>query len=315
MADQTLKAMPSFNVTKSISIQASPEKVYAIISDYQHWPKWSPWLITEPDVKVEVKTGGKEYNWQGKRTGSGEMKMIKENPSQRLDMIIHFLKPWKSTAPVWFELKQQGQATEVTWGMTGSLPFFMFFMTKMMTAYIGMDYERGLLMLKDYVETGSVPSKLDFKGINQYAGNKYIGIKTMCTKNALSDKMADDFGKLSAWAAKNASLVAGPGFSIYHTWDMVKGKVVYTAAFPVKETPDQLPEGFISGSIPLMKVNTIAHIGPYKHLGNAWTTHYMMQRAKEYKYRKGIDPFEVYLNMPGQVPNDQLVTEIHFPVA
>jgi len=66
--------------------------------------------------------------------------------------------------------------------------------------------------------------------------------------------------------------------------------------------------------VPAMKVNTIAHIGAYKHLGNAWTTQYMMQRGKEYKYRKGIDPFEVYLNMPGQVPEEQLVTEIHFPV-
>jgi effector-binding domain-containing protein len=41
----------------------------------------------------------------------------------------------------------------------------------------------------------------------------------------------------------------------------------------------------------------------------------MMQRGKEFKHRKGIDPFEVYMNMPGQVSDEQLVTEIHFPVA
>lgn len=307
--------MPSFTINKTITIQASPEKVYSIISDYHHWPAWSPWLITEPEVKVDVKTGGKEYSWQGKRTGSGEMKVMKENAPQRLDMVVHFLKPWKSTSPVWFELKQQGQATEVTWGMTGSLPFFMFFMTKMMTAYIGMDYERGLLMLKDYVETGSVPSKLTFKGTQPYAGCNYVGIKTTCTMDTLSGKMTDDFGKLSAWAAQHPDQMAGPGFSIYHTWDVVKSKVVYTSAFPVKEIPAKLPEGFITGSIPTMRVNTIAHTGSYHHLGNAWTTQYMMQRGKEYKYRKGIDPFEVYMNMPGQVPNEQLVTEIHFPVA
>jgi predicted transcriptional regulator YdeE/uncharacterized protein YndB with AHSA1/START domain len=307
--------MPSFTITKSITIDATPEKIYSIISDYHHWPAWSPWLITEPGVNVEVKTDGKQYSWQGKRTGSGEMKMIKENAPQRMDMVVNFLKPWKSTSPVWFELKQQGQATEVTWGMTGSLPFFMFFMTKTMTAYLRMDYERGLRMLKDYVETGAVPSKLDFKGIKEYAGNKYIGIKTTCTMDTLSTKMADDFGKLSAWAAQNSGQIAGLGFSIYHTCDVEKGKVVYTSAFPVKEIPGQLPAGFISGSIPAIKVNTIAHIGAYQHLGNAWTTQYMMQRGKEYKSRKGIDPFEVYVSMPGQVPNDQLVTEVHFPVA
>lgn len=307
--------MPQFTVSKTITIQAPPEKVYTIISDYHHWPAWSPWLITEPGVNIVVKPDGKEYTWQGKRTGSGEMKVLKEAAPLRLDMQVQFLKPWKSTSPVWFDLKPSGQGTEVTWGMTGSLPFFMFFMTKMMTAYLGMDYQRGLLMLKDYIETGSVPSKLTFKGIQPYAGCQYIGIKTMCTMDALAEKMAADFDQLSAWAKEHANDMAGPGFSIYHTWDVVKDKVVYTAAFPVKQVPAPLQAGFISGSIPAMKVNTIAHTGTYAHLGNAWTTQYMMQRGKEYKYRKGIDPFEVYTNMPDQVPNDQLVTEIHFPVA
>lgn len=307
--------MPAFNVIKTITIQASPEKVYAIISDYHHWPVWSPWLITEPGVQVVVKPDGKEYSWQGKRTGSGEMKVTKENPSHRLDMEVHFLKPWKSTSPVWFELKPVGAATEVTWGMKGSLPFFMFFMTKMMTAYIGMDYQRGLLMLKDYVETGVVPSKLNFKGIQPFSGNRYVGIKTSCTMETVGSKMSDDFTTLSNWAAKNANLLAGKSFSIYHTWDVVKDKVMYTAALPVTEIPTALPEGFISGAIPAMKVNTIEHLGSYPHLGNAWTTQYMMQRNKEYKYRKGIDPFEVYVNMPGEVAPEQLITEIHFPVA
>lgn len=306
--------MPTFHVAKTIRIQAPPEKVYSIIRDFHHWPAWSPWLITEPGVKVEIKTGGKEYNWEGKRTGSGDMKVLKEKAPQRLDMIVRFLKPWKSTSPVWFELKQQGQATDVTWHMDGSLPFFLFFMTKMMTAYLGMDYQRGLLMLKDYVETGAVPSQLKFDGIRSYAGCTYVGIKAECSMETVGQKMADDFGRLSTWVSDNSKYLAGPGFSIYHTWDVVKNRVVYTAAFPVKEVPKDLPAGFINGSIPAMKVNTIVHTGAYRHLGNAWTTQYMMQRGKEYKYRKGIDPFEVYLNMPGQVPDDQLITEVHFPV-
>lgn len=133
--------------------------------------------------------------------------------------------------------------------------------------------------------------------------------------DTLNSKMAEDFGKLSGWATQHATQIAAPPFSIYHTWDVVKGKVVYTSAYPVKEIPPHLPEGFITGSIPAINVNTITHTGAYKHLGNAWITQYMMQRGKEYKYRKGIDPFEVYVSMPGQVPEEQLITEIHFPVA
>lgn len=307
--------MPSFHVSKSITIDATPEKIYSIISDYSHWPTWSPWLITEPGVNVSVKPGGKEYSWQGKRTGSGGMKVLKENAPLRLDMEVQFLKPWKSTSPVWFELAPAGKSTTVTWGMTSSLPFFMFFMIKMMTAYIGMDYERGLRMLKDYAETGSVPSKLDFKGIHSYAGCAYVGIKTTSTMETLDEKMGEDFTKLWQWAEANSSNIAGKSFSIYHTWDVVKNRVEYTAGLPVKEIPNSLPGNLINGTIPAMRVHSIAHTGAYRHLGNAWTTQYMMQRGKEYKYRKGIDPFEVYLNLPGQVPDRDLITEIHFPAA
>jgi hypothetical protein len=51
--------------------------------------------------------------------------------------------------------------------MDSKQPFFQFFLKGMMTSLIGMDYERGLRMLKDYVETGSVPSTLEFPGIQE----------------------------------------------------------------------------------------------------------------------------------------------------
>ena len=206
--------MPAFHVSKTIRIQASPEKVYSIISDFHHWPAWSPWLIAEPGAKVEIQTDGKAYSWQGKRTGSGDMKVNKENAPTRLDMVVRFLKPWKSTSPVWFELKQQGQETDVTWHMDGSLPFFLFFMTRTMTAYIGMDYQRGLLMLKDYVETGAVPSQLKFDGIRSYAGCTYVGIKAACSMETVGQKMADDFGKLSGWVSQNSQYPGRSG--IFH---------------------------------------------------------------------------------------------------
>ena len=49
-----------------------------------------------------------------------------------------------------------------------------------MTTFIGMDYERGLAMLKDYAETGKVPSNLEIKQESDYTGCDYVGIKTDC---------------------------------------------------------------------------------------------------------------------------------------
>lgn len=307
--------MPAFHVEKSIEIKVAPDVVYAFLSDFNNWRVWSPWLILEPESKVTVAPGGKHYAWDGKRTGSGEMKIEKENPPQRLDTTVTFLKPWKSTSSAWFELKAIASGTHLTWYMDSSLPFFLFFMKKMMTAYIGMDYTRGINMLKDYLETGAVPSQLTFKNVTDYAGCTYVGFRTTCTMDTIGEKMKADFGKLFAFTKDKPDLLSGTPFSIYHKWDIVKNKVEYTAAFPVKTVPTILPAGAVTGSIPAVKVNTIAHTGNYKHLGNAWSAQYSMQQAKVFKWKKGIDPFETYLTMPGAVPENDQVTEVHFPVA
>lgn len=305
--------MPAFHVEKSMEINVPPDTVYQFIRDFGNWRIWSPWLILEPEAKVEVKPGGKEYSWEGKRTGSGSMKILRETP-QRMDMTVTFLKPWKSTSSVWFDIKPKGSGTELVWCMDSSLPFFLFFMKKMMTAYIGMDYTRGLTMLKDYLETGSVPSRLTFKGITTYPGCEYVGIRTSCTLETVGPSMKADFDTLGIWMKSHNSLVSGIPFSIYHTWDMVKNKIVYTSAIPVKEIPKDLPAGAITGSLPAMKLNTVSHTGSYKHLGNAWSAQYNMHQAKVFKPKKGVDPFETYVSMPGTVPDNDLVTEIHFPV-
>ena len=65
--------MPKLEVAKSIEIQAAPEKVYQIVSDFHNWKPWSPWLIAEEDAKLKIRQDGKYYEWEGKLTGSGNM--------------------------------------------------------------------------------------------------------------------------------------------------------------------------------------------------------------------------------------------------
>ena len=154
--------MPKMHISKSIHIDAPAEKIYSIISNYNDWQPWSPWLITEPEAKVTVKDDGKSYEWEGKRTGAGNMTILKAEENKILEMDLNFLKPWKSHADVFFYLKEENGGTKVEWGMDSSLPFFLFFMKKMMVAFVGADYERGLSMLKAYAEKGSVPTKLEF---------------------------------------------------------------------------------------------------------------------------------------------------------
>jgi predicted transcriptional regulator YdeE len=304
--------MPKTNVKRTVQISASAAEVYKVISNLNFWQNWSPWLIMEPECKVTVREDNKYYQWEGKRIGSGNMLITSEKENESVAMDLVFLKPWKSQSKVRFELKPQADVTEVNWYMEGSLPFFMFWMKTMMENFIGMDFDRGLNMLKEYVEDGEVHSKLEFKGTSDFAHTKYIGIKSTCSMKELGDKMSQDFAKLGEWMGQNADISDGKMFSLYHKWDMAKGRVVYTAALGVNRIPDNLPTGFVIGEIPATKIITIRHIGPYHHLGNAWSTAFSMHRGKEFKPKKSIPPFELYINTPMDTDAKALITDINF---
>ena len=122
------------NIERSIVIDAPTEKVYPLVADFHNWRPWSPWLITEPEAKVTVNEDGKSYSWEGKRTGSGNMTVLDETANRFLNMELNFLKPWKSSSKVRWRFESEGEGTKVTWFMDSSLPWFMFWMTKMMTA-------------------------------------------------------------------------------------------------------------------------------------------------------------------------------------
>jgi effector-binding domain-containing protein len=310
--------VPKFVVEKSVTIEAPLEKVRSILADFTQWPAWSPWLVMEPEAKVTFGDTSNSYAWDGERIGTGNMTLLSEEPSNDghcLHYQLNFLKPWTSSANVNFMLSQQNDSTKVVWTMHSSLPFFMFFMKKMMVAWVGMDYQRGLNMLKEYVELGKINSHLKFEGESKFEALTYIGINRTCATQDIGQSMEADFTQLEHFMATHSGVEKGTAFSIYHKWELVKGRAQYTAAIPVKSIPDDLDDNMIVGEIPETRVYTLHHKGDYQHLGNAWSTLYAMERNKEIVCKKGIHPFEIYINSPKEVESSALITEIKFPIA
>lgn len=309
-----IHSMPKTNVHMTVEISRPVEQVFAAVNNFNNWSAWSPWLIMEPGVTLKVSEDAKYYEWEGNRTGSGNMTITSENENRSISIDLLFLKPWKSKSTVRFEFEPKGESTIVHWHMQGSLPFFLFWMKKAMEVYLGMDFDRGLRLMKDFVEDGTVHSQLTFTGKQTFNGTKFIGIKTTCTKATMGNKMAEDVPKLMAFAKENEIQITGAPFTQYHVWNLVKDKIVYTAGIPVSHVPSDLPDGFYGGELPSIQAYILNHKGPYHHLGNAWGTLYSMQRNKEFAVNKKIHPFELYLNVPGEVQDNELVTSIYFPL-
>jgi len=302
--------MPKTHVERSITIAADVKKAKSIITNFNHWKFWSPWLTLDPDAHVIVAPDGKTQEWDGNRIGAGRMTITAEKDSV-INYDLTFLKPWKSEAKADFLIEPDGESgTKLTWTMDGSLPFFMFFMKNMMERMVGMDYDRGLLMLKDYIEKGRVEAKLEFLGESNVEGFNYVGIKKECTIDTIGEVMAADFEKLMGFAKENKEIITDELFTIYHKYDFNKNKVVYTSGVGIKAAQQHLPSGLFNDKVPATRVQTVRHTGPYELLGNAWSAIMAMDRAKEFKKNKKIPPMEFYRNSPSDTKPIDLITDV-----
>ena len=172
--------MPKIKVKKSIFIDSSPEKIFEFLNNLNNWKYWSPWIIAEPSATVLVNDNGKYHEWDGEIIGSGNLQITEIKKNENIRMQLNFIKPWRSKALTQFSFELSDNGSIVSWEMESNLPFFLFWMKKQMEIFVGMDYERGLSMMKDCIEIGSPNSHLEFRGINTYTAKNYIGIKTHC---------------------------------------------------------------------------------------------------------------------------------------
>ncbi len=150
----------NFEVQRSTSIQASPEKIFALIDDFHHWGAWSPWEKMDPAMK-RAHSGaaagrGAAYAWEGNsKVGQGRMEITESSPSSRVAIKLDFIKPFEGHNIAEFTLEPQGGATHVTWTMRGQNPYVAKLMGIFvdMDKMIGKDFEAGLANLKGAAET------------------------------------------------------------------------------------------------------------------------------------------------------------------
>lgn len=149
----------NFSVQRSASIKAPPEKVFALINDFQRWGAWSPWEKKDPAMKRTFSGAaegqGSAYAWEGNgEVGSGRMEIMESTPASKIAIKLDFLKPFEAHNIAEFELAPQGEATTVTWTMHGPAPF----VSKLMQVFfnmdrmIGKDFETGLANMKAAAE-------------------------------------------------------------------------------------------------------------------------------------------------------------------
>ena len=153
----------TFVIQRSTGINAPPEKVYALIYDFNQWAQWSPWEQKDPAMKRTMGNTsaglGATYAWVGnKDVGEGNMAITGATPPTQLVIALGFIKPFEAKNKVVFDLKPEGadgQAkTQVNWAMYGDKNFISKLMQVFMNidTMVGKDFESGLAKLKAAAE-------------------------------------------------------------------------------------------------------------------------------------------------------------------
>jgi predicted transcriptional regulator YdeE len=307
--------MPSLNISRDIVIQAPLETVFDAVHDFKKWIPWSPWILAEPDCKLEFAENGTSYSWDGKIIGSGQLTKTRIDGTQSMEMDLQFFKPWKSQSKVSFVFKDTNEGVNVTWNMRGSLPFFLFFMKKKMEAFVSMDYERGLKMLREFCETGTISSQLTFNDVQEFGGFEAIAIRREIAMSNIAKDMEKDMHALLAFGDKAKLEAAGYPFSQYEKWDPVKGRVSYVCGIPVKDFGSADYSGeVIQFNLPACSYYEVEHAGSFEHVANAWSAGVMRVQSLKLKQHKQIMPFELYSHYADEIPEDGYRVKVGFPL-
>ena len=145
----------TFEVRRSASIKAPPERIFAILNDFQRWGAWSPYEQKDPAMQRSFSgaaTGkGAVYAWDGnKDVGQGRMEITDAAAPTKLTLKLDFMKPFESNCIVDFTLEPKGGETVVTWNMRGPSPYIVKVMHTIfdMDKMVGKDFETGLANLR-----------------------------------------------------------------------------------------------------------------------------------------------------------------------
>ena len=149
-----------FRITRSTTIAAPAETVFAHVNDFHKWDAWSPWAKLDPAMKQSYEGSaagtGAIYTWDGnKDVGTGRMTLTESRSNELVRIKLEFLKPFAAVNDTEFTFKSEGNQTAVTWSMTGKNNFIAkaFSLIMNMDKMVGGDFEKGLAQLKPVVET------------------------------------------------------------------------------------------------------------------------------------------------------------------
>ena len=109
----------SIHIKKKVTVNAALPEVFDMVKYLANYPKWSPFLVQDPDQQYEVKgtdgTVGAQYHWNGnKGKDLGYQEIVRIEPNRFIGMKCDIQKPFKAQPTFDYGFAKTANGIEVT---------------------------------------------------------------------------------------------------------------------------------------------------------------------------------------------------------
>ena len=301
-----------YQVRRSCRVNAGIDTVFDKVRDFRTWPEWSPWLMHEPECRLEYSDNcteeGGYYSWDGKYLGAGKLTHVKFERPHRIHQKIEFFRPFKSTCEVGFTFTDYGGETEVAWNMHGHMPFLLRFMIVNMVSMIERDYDLGLAMLAGQLDPASEFPRISFQGKTILEPEHCLCEKFNGFIREMEIAMKNGFPQLLEYIREHNGRITGKPFTAYHKVNLTTMHFCCDMAVPVAGGID--PGNYSIKTLGGGNYFKVTLQGNYDFLESAWYSAYAHMKMHSIKTDKKRPALEIYENNLNTVStsNDLLTT-------
>ena len=310
------------HVERSVAIDAPPCVVFALVNGFQNFNDWSPFVAVEPDATYTFEGPdfgvGATMAWDvaGPKPESGSQTIVASTPYERVDIELDMARLGSSQSA--FLLQGENGGTRLTWAFDTDFGLDIpgRFRGILLDRQLGPLFAQGLSNLKRRAE--ALP-KIDWSDLE--IGITVVSSTTIAyaTGDSSSDPtdisaaMAAAYGQVLSFVSTNGLQLAGQPLAITNYWD--DRGFGFDAGIPVSGTPNRGagPDSPVRmGETYGGRVVRAVQIGPYTELENTFAK--VEAFIVAHSLEKHGRPWEVFVSDPGNVPENELVTEVYYPV-
>lgn len=169
--------------------------------------------------------------------------------------------------------------------------------------------ERALRFLERLIERGDGIMPYDVT-LKETTPQTVAALRTPSSLRTIADDLANGFAALVARIGASGGEITGPPFVTYHQMIDEETDGDIEICIPVTDVEADGQVQRVDRAAEL--VARTVHRGPYDELGPAY--HTVAGWIQEHGHQMAGAPRELYLNDPGQVPADELLTEVQWPI-